>query len=566
MELRLGAAEGEFAAVIGEFAAWGGHGCKATTFTDYANRVCKLFACEAVRLCAEYSVLPGSSPLEAIGQLKRTPAADPNGFLRAGLRKLLLFLSQREQGGAAAAAVPASGAASAAKEPAAASPVTAQQHMMQRWAAKRAPSASPLKSAASKRRRTASPKAAAEAASSPKLPDGWAEYTRTSRLHAVMLDLLSWASSQEHSWRWARPVLEAHGELPGYDERVARVMDMRTIRYALERGDYRAEDGVMRFREDVCLCFHNTMQYTPNPADPYFSAARQLLKGFEQRFAEKMSGVHAAGGGVVPDCDRYSAATASQRRMLRQAARRGGCGLLPYVSLSEYYSPELRWRAGFAMRKKSPAHLAGAFWSGAVPGTPALSAFWSGATRLESPVEPTVGPADVPGAGPLSGPGMHAPGGVVYEGCGAAFKRQCELGNHLKACCGQLVAKPKFIAAHRNSDPHADGFTPVATLLPPNPAPVPATSAVDEEQAGPAALESAQLALIEPESGALPCGAVRNSSVWTALDDDLLRAAVHKYAQRNWKAIAAEIGSDSFGANKTDVKCMHHWQTVRFYT
>lgn len=45
---------------------------------------------------------------------------------------------------------------------------------------------------------------------------------------------------------------------------------------------------------------------------------------------------------------------------------------------------------------------------------------------------------------------------------------------------------------------------------------------------------------------------------WTSDEDDRLRQAVELYDGKNWKRIAAT----AFGADKTDVQCLHRWQKV----
>mmetsp|Transcript_2922 Transcript_2922/g.4287 ORF Transcript_2922/g.4287 Transcript_2922/m.4287 type:complete len:419 (+) Transcript_2922:47-1303(+) len=45
---------------------------------------------------------------------------------------------------------------------------------------------------------------------------------------------------------------------------------------------------------------------------------------------------------------------------------------------------------------------------------------------------------------------------------------------------------------------------------------------------------------------------------WTAEDDECLRRAVKKHAEKNWKAIA----QDGFKGAKSDVQCLHRWRKV----
>ena len=62
----------------------------------------------------------------------------------------------------------------------------------------------------------------------------------------------------------------------------------------------------------------------------------------------------------------------------------------------------------------------------------------------------------------------------------------------------------------------------------------------------------------KPREGKSNIGVQRDSSLWTALEDDELRAGVQKYAHSNWKAIAAELPS----GNKTAIQCLHRWRKV----
>ena len=62
----------------------------------------------------------------------------------------------------------------------------------------------------------------------------------------------------------------------------------------------------------------------------------------------------------------------------------------------------------------------------------------------------------------------------------------------------------------------------------------------------------------KPREGKSNIGVQRDSSLWTAQEDEELRAGVKKHAHSNWKAIAAELPS----GNKSAIQCLHRWRKV----
>ena len=70
-----------------------------------------------------------------------------------------------------------------------------------------------------------------------------------------------------------------------------------------------------------------------------------------------------------------------------------------------------------------------------------------------------------------------------------------------------------------------------------------------------AALIEAQLAQPQYYS---PSNGNARSRMWTAEEDEMLRAGVRHYGPHNWKVIAAE----HLHGERTDVQCLHRWQKV----
>lgn len=62
----------------------------------------------------------------------------------------------------------------------------------------------------------------------------------------------------------------------------------------------------------------------------------------------------------------------------------------------------------------------------------------------------------------------------------------------------------------------------------------------------------------KPREGKSNIGVQRDSSLWTAQEDEELRAGVKKHSHSNWKAIAAELPS----GNKSAIQCLHRWRKV----
>jgi len=108
--LRIGSAVPH--AELAAFAAWPDHGCKkASTHAGYVRRLRDFFADTAavsdsaadagaaIRSSRPYASLrPGSTLLEVVEQLKAIGGAmDRNGFLRAALKKLALFVEEQQQ-------------------------------------------------------------------------------------------------------------------------------------------------------------------------------------------------------------------------------------------------------------------------------------------------------------------------------------------------------------------------------------------------------------------------------------------------------------------------------------
>jgi hypothetical protein len=317
-ELRIDASGTIPHETIGAFRAWDGHGCSGGTHRGYVRRVQQVFE-EGV---ARFGLWPQSTLAEAVQQLKGS-RMDVGGFYKASLKKLILFL--KHEGGnppqhlySAGSNDGSSGGSLGATAGGVRnrSPDTAVQPAPKR--ARHSPTC------------MVSPKIVRNAP-----PD---------RLVLAMEDLLRWIASQEEAAPFRAPVAELYtpAQIPGYDTRVKRRMDLRTIGQKLARQEYH-DAGVERFRADVCLCFQNCISYVPNPSDPFFRRALSCLKRFETRFAERTSEIHTNAQGETPinveGCRRPT--TREQRRVLQVAARRGGGRvLLPFLALSEYYRPD----------------------------------------------------------------------------------------------------------------------------------------------------------------------------------------------------------------------------------
>lgn len=305
-QLRIDAAGTVPHETIRAFAAWDGHGCSAATHRGYVRLAQQVFA-EGV---ATLGLWPQSTLAEAVRQLKGC-RMDSRGFFRASLKKLILFL---EGGGGPHCHGASSGSGSSTKP-----------------AAKKRPAPTVTVPAPK------SPRFSGAGTPSPKS-------ARTAdRLMPTMEHLLRWVASHEDAAPFRAPVSELYtpAQIPGYDSRVKRRMDLRTVGQKLARQEYR-HAGVEQFRADVCLCFQNCISYVPNPADPFFRRALSCLKRFESRFVQRMSEIHttAQGGSPINEQDRRRPASREQRRLLRGGARRGGVVLLPFVALSDYYSPD----------------------------------------------------------------------------------------------------------------------------------------------------------------------------------------------------------------------------------
>jgi hypothetical protein len=331
-QLRIDAAGTVPHATIRAFEAWKGHGCAPSTHRGYVRMAQQVFA-EGV---ARFGLWPQSTLAEAVQQL-RGSRMDTNGFFKASLRKLILFLEQERGNQAVAAeatqrvAVRPSGSSSDDEG----SDGGSRQIVVKRLVKKPRAAAASVAAAMSHGCRHV---AATRPRLSPKPPTA-------DRLMPLMEDLLRWVASQEEAAPFRAPVSELYtpAQVPGYDSRVKYPMDLRTVGEKLARQEYR-KAGVERFRADVCLCFHNCIAYVPNPADPYFQRAVSLLKRFGLRFAERMSElrVTAEGGQPIDEEGRRQPASHEQRRVLRRAARRGGGVLLPFIALSEYYHTDTR--------------------------------------------------------------------------------------------------------------------------------------------------------------------------------------------------------------------------------
>eukprot|EP01043_Picozoa_sp_COSAG02_P041475 COSAG02_NODE_3442_length_6731_cov_1.831273_2_plen_712_part_00 len=87
----------------------------------------------------------------------------------------------------------------------------------------------------------------------------------------------------------------------------------------------------------------------------------------------------------------------------------------------------------------------------------------------------------------------------------------------------------------------------------------PARKASPPEQQKPAApITTSVSSVAKPREGKSNIGVQRDSSLWTAQEDEELRAGVKKHAHSNWKAIAAELPS----GNKSAIQCLHRWRKV----
>lgn len=307
-QLRIDAAGTVPTETIRAFAAWDGHGCSAATHRMYVRLVQQVFA-EGV---ATLGLWPQSTLAEAVQQLKGC-RMDSRGFFRASLKKLILFL-------AGSGGPHCSGASTGSDQS------TTKPSVKKRPVTVTAPLPAP-KTLRVSGTGTPSPR-------SPRTAD---------RLMPTLEHLLRWIASHEDAAPFRAPVSELYtsAQIPGYDSRVTRRMDLRTVGQKLARQEYR-DAGVEQFRADVCLCFQNCISYVPNPADPFFRRALSCLKRFESRFAQRMSEIHttAQGGSPIDEQDRRRPASREQRRLLRAAARRGGVVLLPFVAVSDYYSPD----------------------------------------------------------------------------------------------------------------------------------------------------------------------------------------------------------------------------------
>ena len=312
-ELRIDASGTIPHETIRAFRAWDGHGCTEGTHRGYVQRVQQIFE-EGV---ARFGLWPQSTLAEAVQQLKGSHM-DANGFYKASLQKLIVFLEHE-------GSKPPQCMCSANSNDSSSGGSLGTGGVKNR-------SPDPSFQPAPKRARHSptsmvSPKTVRNAP-----PD---------RLVRVMEDLLRWIASQQEAAPFRAPMAELYtpAQIPGYDTRVKRRIDLRTIGQKLARQEYH-HGGIERFRADVCLCFHNCISYVPNPSDPFFRRALSCLKQFETRFAERTSEIHTNAHGGTPmnaeGCRRPT--TREQRRILRVAARRGGGRvLLPFVPLSEYY-------------------------------------------------------------------------------------------------------------------------------------------------------------------------------------------------------------------------------------
>ena len=79
---------------------------------------------------------------------------------------------------------------------------------------------------------------------------------------------------------------------------------------------------------------------------------------------------------------------------------------------------------------------------------------------------------------------------------------------------------------------------------------------LDQTRAAPITTSVSSVA--KPREGKSNIGVQRDSSLWTAQEDEELRAGVKKHAHSNWKAIAAELPS----GNKSAIQCLHRWRKV----
>jgi hypothetical protein len=87
----------------------------------------------------------------------------------------------------------------------------------------------------------------------------------------------------------------------------------------------------------------------------------------------------------------------------------------------------------------------------------------------------------------------------------------------------------------------------------------PAEAVSPPEQQKPAApITTSVSSVAKPREGKSNIGVQRDSSLWTAQEDEELRAGVKKHAHSNWKAIAAELPS----GNKSAIQCLHRWRKV----
>lgn len=321
--LRIDAAGTVPHAAIRAFAAWTDHGCSAATHRGYVRRVQQVFA-EGV---ATLGLWPQSTLAEAVHQLKRC-RMDKGGFFAASLNKFILFLGVEGTDGLHHSAKCA-GVNNRSLSGSAMSPRVNTR---------------PTKKRPAPARRAALP-AAKVHRNGVYTPHPHIRLMAADVLLPIMENLLRWVASIEEAAPFRVPVSELYRpeQIPGYDSRVKRRMDLRTVAQKLARLEYSAA-GFHEFRADVCLCFYNCISYVPNPNDPFFKKSVFCLKRFEARFAEVVSKLHftAQGGLPMSEMGRRHPASHEQRRYLRAAARKAGVILLPFVALSEYYSPDPR--------------------------------------------------------------------------------------------------------------------------------------------------------------------------------------------------------------------------------